>query len=278
MSTGPIRLREEQRTMLMSLYLHALDAQSPQPILGDEFAADLLNRVDHDVSGMTGLAGNLPVICARARLIDDAARSFLDRHPDAVVLHLGCGLDSRVLRIAPGPGVDWIEVDQEPVIELRHRLYPDHDGGTMIAASVTDPRWWDQVPSGRPQLVLAEGLLMYLAPDGLRATITAAFEHPAPHHTLVADTVAPWVTRVAGRQPAMRAAETGFRSSTKDLSAVANSLPGMTLRGEISLVSTAAHHSRGAMSGFLRLFDLMPAGHRAMVLRTYRTAGGLRAA
>jgi hypothetical protein len=68
------------------------------------------------------------------------------------------------------------------------------------------------------------------------------------------------------------------RSSTKDLSAVANSLPGRTLRGEISLVSTAAHHSRGAMSGFLRLFDLIPAGHRAMVLRTYDTAGGLRAA
>jgi O-methyltransferase involved in polyketide biosynthesis len=44
--------------------------------------------------------------------------------PDAVVLHLACGLDSRVLRIDPGPTVAWFDLDQEPVIDLRRRLYP----------------------------------------------------------------------------------------------------------------------------------------------------------
>jgi len=136
----------------MTLYLHARDAQVSRPILGDPFAADLLRRVDHDPAGMKHLNGNLPVICTRARLIDDIARRFLDRHPDAVVLHLGCGLDSRVLRLAPGPGVTWIDVDQEPVIALRRRLYPERAGVTTIAASVTEPGWWARVPDGRPSL------------------------------------------------------------------------------------------------------------------------------
>ncbi|ANY07766.1 class I SAM-dependent methyltransferase [Pseudonocardia sp. HH130630-07] len=96
MSTGRISLRQEQETMLMTLHLHALDAASARPVLGDRFAADLLDRVEHRPGRLSTLDGNLPMICARARMIDDVTRRFLDRHPDAVVLHLGCGLDSRV--------------------------------------------------------------------------------------------------------------------------------------------------------------------------------------
>ena len=33
----------------------------------------------------------------------------------------------------------------------------------MIGSSVTDPRWLDQIPTGRPTPVVAEGLLMYLS-------------------------------------------------------------------------------------------------------------------
>jgi O-methyltransferase involved in polyketide biosynthesis len=32
----------------------------------------------------------------------------------------------------------------------------------MICSSVTDPGWLDQIPTGRPTLVVAEGLLMYI--------------------------------------------------------------------------------------------------------------------
>jgi hypothetical protein len=33
-------------------------------------------------------------------------------HPQATVLHLGCGLDSRVFRVDPPPSVRWYDVDQ----------------------------------------------------------------------------------------------------------------------------------------------------------------------
>jgi len=38
----------------------------------------------------------------------------------------------------------------------------------MIGSSVTDPQWLDQVPTGRPTLVVAEGLLMYLPESEVR--------------------------------------------------------------------------------------------------------------
>lgn len=265
----PTLLHAEQRTLLVTLYLHARDAASARPILGDVFAADLLGRVVPDPTRLRWLDADAPMICTRAALIDDVTRTFLDRHPDAVVLHLGGGLDSRVLRVAPHPAVSWVEVDQEPVIELRRRLYPPREGVTTVAASVTDPAWWARIPDGRPQLVVAEGLLMYLTPEDVRTTIAAALDRRAARHTLVADTVAPWVTRIARWHPVLRATGAAFRSSTAALSAAVGSRSDVLLRAETSVTEATARRTGGATSRFLALVDALPAMHRAMVVSTY---------
>ena len=85
----------------MTLYLHAQDNASAAPILGDRFAQGVLDRIGYDFDRLKRLRGNQPVIVSRAKLIDDRVRSLLDRSSDAVVLHLGCGLDSRVQRLDP---------------------------------------------------------------------------------------------------------------------------------------------------------------------------------
>lgn len=87
----------------MTLYLHAQDTASAAPILGDRFAQGVLDRIEYDFDRLKRLRGNQPVIVSRAKLIDDRVRSLLERNSDAVVLHLGCGLDSRVQRLEPGP-------------------------------------------------------------------------------------------------------------------------------------------------------------------------------
>ncbi|XVQ85661.1 class I SAM-dependent methyltransferase [Microbispora siamensis] len=68
-------------------------------------------------------------------------RSFLADHPDAVVLHLGCGLDARVYRIDPPATVDWYDLDYPPVIELRQQFLPPREHYTLIGSSVTDLTW-----------------------------------------------------------------------------------------------------------------------------------------
>ncbi len=74
----------------------------------------------------------------------------------------------------------------------------------------------------------------------------------------------------------MRAADTGFRSSTTDLAAAAAS---GTRRDEVSLVDATATRTGGVLSTAIRLFALAPGGRDAMVLSTYRGAtvdGGTR--
>ena len=150
------------QTMLATLYAKALDADLPEPILGDRFAKDIVDRIDYDWSRTSITAATSPSVTTRSAHFDTWACQFLAVHPDAVVLHLGCGLDARAFRIDPGPGVDWYDIDYPDVADLRSRLYPARDRHRVIAASVTDPAWMAEIPTDRPVLMIAEGLTMYL--------------------------------------------------------------------------------------------------------------------
>jgi methyltransferase (TIGR00027 family) len=152
-------------TNLVTLYLRACESRLPQPILGDHAAAEALDRIDYDFKRMRRAAqpwSNQYLVALRAKKLDDWSADFLRRHPNAVVLHLGCGMDTRAFRLDRPATVDWFDVDQPGVIDLRRKLFDESGGYHMIGSSVTDEGWLDQIPTGRPVLVVAEGLLMYL--------------------------------------------------------------------------------------------------------------------
>jgi O-methyltransferase involved in polyketide biosynthesis len=157
--------RSVEWTNLVTLYLRAYESRSPRPVLGDTAAAEAVDRIAYDWARMHRSMlpwSNQYLVALRAKKLDDWAVDFLTRHPDSVVLHLGCGLDTRAFRIKPPATVLWFDLDQPGVIELRRKLYDESDTYRMIGSSVTDPGWLDQIPTGRPTLVVAEGLLMYV--------------------------------------------------------------------------------------------------------------------
>ena len=125
MQTEKVHLTKEKETLLATLYARALESQSPNPILRDEMAEDAVRHIDYDFDR---LKVDTLSIAMRARQFDSWTTEYLADHPDAVVLHLGCGLDSRVYRINPPPGVRWLDVDFPEVIELRRRVYPSDLG------------------------------------------------------------------------------------------------------------------------------------------------------
>lgn len=180
-------------TNLCTLYLRACESRLAQPVLGDHAAAEAVERIDYDFKRMRRASqpwANQFLVGLRAKQLDDWTVDFLTRHPDAVVLHLGCGLDTRAFRVQRPDTVDWFDVDQPGVVELRRKLYEDGHGYRMIGSSVTDPGWLDEIPTGRPTLVVAEGLLMYLAPADVRELLqrlTDRFEHG----DIAFDTIAP---------------------------------------------------------------------------------------
>ncbi|GAA2852707.1 class I SAM-dependent methyltransferase [Streptosporangium fragile] len=185
-------------TLLATLYLRAWESRAERPILGDHHAAEALDRIDYDFATLERRLrprSNQFLVALRARRLDDWSAAFLARHPDATVLQLGCGLDSRMLRLDPPAPARWFDLDVPKVIDLRRRLYPERDRYRMIGASVTDPDWLRQVPADRPTLIIAEGLLPYLPGGDVRRLLQRLTDH-FPSGELLFDGMAPWVTRM----------------------------------------------------------------------------------
>ncbi|SDH02127.1 class I SAM-dependent methyltransferase [Nonomuraea jiangxiensis] len=185
-------------TLLGTLYLRAWESRLPAPILGDRYAAEVMERIDYDFDKLGRRlrpSGNQFLVGLRGRQFDDWSAAFLARHPDAVVLHLGCGMDSRMLRLDPEHRLHWFDVDVPQVIELRRQLYQEQGNYRMIGASVTDDGWLDAVPGDRPVLVVAEGLLPYLSEPEVRGLLRRLTEHFRTGE-LIFDAMAPWIVRM----------------------------------------------------------------------------------
>lgn len=103
MDIEKVRLPNEKETYLSTLYGKALDARAEDSILGDTFADDVVRHIDFDFEKLKLPKGGEITLPMRAKQLDGWTREFLAAHPTSTVLNLGCGLDSRVFRIAP-PG------------------------------------------------------------------------------------------------------------------------------------------------------------------------------
>ena len=102
----------------------------------------------------------------RAAVFDDWARQRMQESEDAVVIHIGCGLDSRILRVE-NMGHSWIDIDFPDVIDERRRYYSETDNYTMLAADVRKPNWIDYIPKANNLIVIMEGVSMYMTSDEL---------------------------------------------------------------------------------------------------------------
>jgi O-methyltransferase involved in polyketide biosynthesis len=170
-----------------------------QPILGDHFAAADVARIDYDFGRIHRVVRpriNQFGVALRGAQFDALITDFLNGHPDAVVLHLGCGLHSRAFRIASPNGVRWIDVDLPQVIALRRQLYSESETYRMVGSSVTDPGWIDDLPAGGPVLIVAEGLLMYLTPSEITELLHRLLER-FDEGELLADLLARWAPRLS---------------------------------------------------------------------------------
>jgi O-methyltransferase involved in polyketide biosynthesis len=195
-----LTLTPEQETLLITLYAKA---QPGNPLFFDQAAQDILNRVDYDFGRLHVPYKTVVLVCQRAKKLDTVTQGFLAEHPNAVVLQLGCGLDSRFWRVDDGR-VNWYDLDMPAVIELRRQFFTGSERYHLIAASVTDMEWMDTVTSGgRPVLVLAEGLLMYLGEADVRRLVLRLHE-TFPGCRLIADVFSRLTARSATRHPSLK--------------------------------------------------------------------------
>src|SRR5512138_1841381 len=140
MTTDKIHFTKEKETMLMTLNSRAIQSRWKNPILRDPWAEEAMRHIDYDIGKqLTGVASwsmwkdiGPSIVATRAATFDLLTNRYLAEHPDATVLHVGCGMDSRVFRVDPPASVEWFDVDYPDVIDLRRQLFPDRGAYHLI--------------------------------------------------------------------------------------------------------------------------------------------------
>ncbi len=182
-----------EKTLLVTLRGRAADARTSRPLLGDHLAHTVTGRLSHD---KVKLSGTVTIaVAVRSAMLDRLVSQFITNHPDAVVVELGSGLETRMHRVSPPAGVDWYDIDLPDVIALRRQVIPELDRSRLIAASLTDPGWLHDVPRGRPAIVVADGVLGFLTEADNRQILGAITDHFTSSGELVFNAY----TRIAAR-------------------------------------------------------------------------------
>lgn len=176
----PVGLSGVAETLFIPLAARAWDARSSNPVLGDSIAGPVVDRLEYDFTKVLDTPTSCQVMAIRTLNFDRWVASFLQQYQDAMVINLGCGLDSRARRLGPGDGVIWIDADLPEVIELRQRVMSDMLPTCeykTLAVDATIPGWLDALPQDRPTAVVMEGFLSYLSEESSRAVLGQLVDH-----------------------------------------------------------------------------------------------------
>jgi len=174
-TTDKIQLTAEKETLFIPLYGKALDYRAKHSILHDSTANKIVEKVGIDFTKYKRAGGR--VVAVRAKQYDEWTNDFIVQHKNAIVIHLGCGLDARITRIQPPPSITWFDVDYSEVISLRKQFYPETDNYTMIASSILAPDWLEAIPNDRATFIIAEGVFEYLSEEEVKTLLLRLTTH-----------------------------------------------------------------------------------------------------
>ena len=181
-------------TLLMTLYVRARESHRPDSMIKDDQAVNMVNRLAYDFSRLRLQRHDEVAVIMRMRKFDSHVRDFLTRDPDAVVVHIGCGLDTRFERVDNGR-VEWFDLDVPVVMELRQKLISSESTRYhALATSVFDTGWFAEVSryKPRPFMFIAEGVLPYFEEAQVKSLFIKLREH-FPGCELVCDAHTPFV-------------------------------------------------------------------------------------
>jgi O-methyltransferase involved in polyketide biosynthesis len=182
-------------TMLWALHNRATEAMRRDGVLTDPECLRIYRSLAYDFHGHFGTpTGSLAM---RAAAIDRALRTWLDAHPSGFVVSLGEGLETQRGRVDNGR-MRWLSVDLPEAIRLREQFMPPTDRCRHMEASALDLRWMNAVDPSQGVFIVAQGLLMYLEPAGVRTLLLSIAER-FPGACLVFDVVPKWFSRMTLR-------------------------------------------------------------------------------
>ena len=130
-----MELNNESKTLFIPLLGKAVMSKD-KIFLHDPKAEEIIAKIDYNFDSLKQSKWLSMYMSVRALIIDELCNKYISEHPNTTILHLGCGLDSRCLRVNQGFDV-WYDIDFESVKEKASHITPVPGGvGPMTIAEL----------------------------------------------------------------------------------------------------------------------------------------------
>ena len=163
-------------TLLIPLYMRALENRRPDAVLRDPDAERMVADIDYDFAALDKARMSVLGCVVRSRYHDDCVRAFACERRNPIVVDVGCGLDARARRLADLTHARFYGLDLPEVVRIRSRLLPDTPAETTLEGSALDVGWLDMLHQRHPDgdfIFIFEGVLMYFRPEQFHAILHA---------------------------------------------------------------------------------------------------------
>ena len=161
------------KTLYIPLYGKALVSKKGI-ILDDKKAEEIWESEGFPLKGKSKSKWLAYYMAMRAKVFDRWVTEKIRTKENCVVLHIGCGVDSRIERVSPE--ILWYDIDFPSVIEARKKYFAETPLYRMLAGDVRQLDWLLGLPNGNA-VVLLEGVSMYLSPTEIKTFFSALAQH-----------------------------------------------------------------------------------------------------
>jgi O-methyltransferase involved in polyketide biosynthesis len=243
-----IKLDGVMETLLITLYIRAKDAMSDMPVINDKKAVEMVKAIDYDFSKFDSGWMSYYGVLARAKIMDQEAKKFIDKNPDCVIVSVGCGLDTRFSRVDNGK-ITWHNLDFPEVIQQRALFFEETSRVKNIAKSALDPTWPSDVKTnGKELLIISEGMLMYLKENEIKdflEILTKGFESFQAQF----DMIYKMLVNMGNKHDTLKKTNAQFKWGVKDGSEIVKLCPPVKQIGLINFTDELKH----LLPGFAKL-------------------------
>ena len=206
MTTTSFFANPTSRTLLIPLIVRARESEHPRGLFQDKEAQSIVANLPQEEFSFSMHPFMRIGTAVRINYFDTLTRSFLEKREHPVIVHLGCGLDTRFSRTDTGKGIH-IHLDLPEVIAIRQELMPHKNERCLDwANSVLERDWMDRLEKeykGCDFMFIVEGVLMYFQEKDVRKLIHDIAEHfPGAH--LAFDTSGSASSKVINKKSAVQ--------------------------------------------------------------------------
>lgn len=168
-----------EETLIIPLYGRKLAMDMYPENFQDYDCQELFAHIDYQFDKMGNKKSKMAAIMGATRQYDmaEASRRYIQGHPNACVVNMGCGLDTTFRQVDNGRAKAY-NIDFPDAIALRNHLLPEREREMNIACDLLDFSWFDRIDFKKEDgaVFFASGVFYYLKTEDVKKLFCAMAE------------------------------------------------------------------------------------------------------